>query len=333
MKKTGIVFAASIMAIGMVLSGCSAPAGEETTTETTEEVTTTTTTEETTASETEESETETEESEADENEGKVLKTKTVYSFVTGPDDCVITSRKEYNEKGLVVSTYSSTEEDPETFSITTYTYEYDEHGNAVKSVKTSPDLTESVILYEYDDKGRVIKETTIDADNNESVYEWEYVGEGEHNEGIYYTLGSESSSKTREEYNEYGKLEKLSFFDKDGNVTYWVEFEFDEIGNAVGSRTYHADGSLFGGYVFEYDEQNRIVQYSNYNCNEKVSAWHALEYDDDNHTVLDTYHGGDNDFTYETLYEYDEEGYILARNVMLDRGDYVDGCREEYEYY
>ena len=76
MKKTGIVFAASIMAIGMVLSGCSAPAGEETSTETTEEVTTTTTTEETTASETEESETDTEESEADENEGKVLKTKT-----------------------------------------------------------------------------------------------------------------------------------------------------------------------------------------------------------------------------------------------------------------
>ena len=266
MKKTGIVFAASIMAIGMVLSGCSAPAGEETSTETTEEVTTTTTTEETTASETEESETDTEESEADENEGKVLKTKTFYAFVTGPDDCVITSRSEYNEKGLVVSTYSSTEEDPETFSFTTYTYEYDEHGNAVKSVKTNPDLTESVILYEYDDKGRVIKRTTIDADNNESVYEWEFVGEGEHNEGTYYTLGGRSSSKTREEYNEIGKLEKLSFFDKDGNVTYWVEYEFDEIGNVVGNRTYNADGSLFGGCVYEYDEQNIRIQLQRKGC-------------------------------------------------------------------
>ena len=31
--------------------------------------------------------------------------------------------------------------------------------------------------------------------------------------------------------------------------------------------------------------------------------------------------------------EYDEEGYLLAVNVMIDQGDYVDGFREEYEYY
>ena len=101
MKKTGIVFAASIMAIGMVLSGCSAPAGEETSTETTEEVTTTTTTEETTASETEESETDTEESKADENEGKVLKTKTYYAFER--DQTTVLSLREANttRRGLL----------------------------------------------------------------------------------------------------------------------------------------------------------------------------------------------------------------------------------------
>ena len=55
MKRTGIVFAASIMAISLFLGGCTT-AAKETSEETTEtEVTTTTTTEETTASETEES--------------------------------------------------------------------------------------------------------------------------------------------------------------------------------------------------------------------------------------------------------------------------------------
>ena len=326
MKKTGIVFAASIMAIGMVLSGCSASAGEETSSETeASEVTTTTTTEE--------SESEAEESEPDENAGTVLKTKTVYSFVSGPDDRVITSRSEYNEKGLIVCSYSSTEEYPENFKVTSYTYEYDDQGNPVKSIRTNPDLSESVILYEYDDKGREIKTTTIGADQNESVYEWEYVGEGEDNKGTYYTVGTSKSSKVRREYNENGKLVKFSIFDEDGNVTYWVEYEYDGIGNAVGNRTYKADSSLFAGFVFEYDEQNRITQYSEYNCNEKVVEWHKLEYDDVDHTMLDIYHGGDNDFTYETLYEYDADGCLLAETVMIDQGDYVDGFRTEYEYY
>ena len=326
MKKTGIVFAASIIAIGIVLSGCSAPAGEETSSETeTSEVITTTTTEE--------SESEPEESEADENTGKVLKTKTVYSFITGPDDSVITSKSEYNEKGLIVSSYSSTKEDPETFSVTTYTYEYDDQGNPVKSVRTKPDLSEYVTLYEYDDKGRKIKTTTIDADQNESVYEWEYIGEGEDNNGIYYTVGTDKSSKVRIEYNEDGKQEKLTLFDEDGSVTYWVEYEFDERGNAVGNRSYKADGSLFAGYIFEYDEQNRMTRSSKYNSHEKFVEWHEFNYNDEHHTVLDMYRGGDNDFTFETVYEYDAEGYLLAKTVVIDHGDYLDGFCEEYEYY
>lgn len=172
MKRTGIVFAASIMAISLVLGGCTT-AAKETSEETTEtEVTTTTTTEETTASETEESK-------SDDGVGdeKIVKTKTTYEIDSSMDEYVLTKTEEFNEKGLIVSSsYRSRSTPYEDFGVTTYTYEY--NGNTVKRTETKPDQTVKVMQYEYDDDGNTVKQITHSAGEIVYVDEFEWDADG-----------------------------------------------------------------------------------------------------------------------------------------------------------
>lgn len=303
MKKTGIAFAASVMAMGLVLAGCSA-AVEETVLETvteaeTSEVTTASTTKETTQAETKESE-------AGTGDEKIVKTKTTYEIDSSMDDYVVTGIHEFNEKGLIVSSSTRSRTLSDDFRVTTYTYEYDDKGRPVKRVETEPDQSEKSLEYEYDNDGNEISVTSYE-------------------NGTF-------NSKTVKEYDEYGNWIKSTSYDEDNNVKNTVLREYNERGNVLKSTTFLSDGSKFATTVFEYDEENRMTKETGYNSNDKEFTRSEFEFDDNGYTVKQKNYSADT-LTYVNEFERDADGTLLAIVVTIDHGDSYEIVRTVYEYY
>ena len=169
-----------------------------------------------------------------------------------------------------------------------------------------------------------------------------------------YNENHELVGYTTTSYNEYGSMQRSSWYDQNGNLlhyctyTYWKDnlrwekvstyladgsltayecYEYDISGKQVGEYFYNGDGTLQLYRIIDHDSAGRSIRTSEYNGDGTSRGYYVYERDGDN---------------MDKCYHYDEDGR-LTRTVIDeydDKGNHVkqsyygsDGELESYYTY
>jgi len=169
----------------------------------------------------------------------------------------------YPNGGVTLKNYDSygnlveervTNSDQET---TVYVYEYNEHGDLIKSTIYEPygsQVTREHCRYEYDEHGNKIKQQSL---LNEAYDEWEYDANGNETKHLFY-LSSGDFVCFYSKYDENGNVIEKRREDQNG-ITYDSYLEYDSYGNLIKDSTvYYKDPSnnrvqTFTGYRLYYN--------------------------------------------------------------------------------
>ncbi|MGN0800930.1 MAG: hypothetical protein ACI4NU_10950 [Christensenellales bacterium] len=135
-------------------------------------------------------------------------------------------------------------------------------------------------------------------------------------------------------------LLKETKFSKDGLITAYTEYEYDDIGNRIKETSYYgtyAAMSLFGeekvisvGFEYEYDDKGNIISIYPFDS-DGYCSWYderKNEYDRYGNLIKCTLYSKGAAATYEE-YEYDGENRIERRCYLNDGYMYL---KEQYEY-
>lgn len=242
--------------------------------------------------------------------------------------------------------------------IPVYKNKYDEHGNITSSVSYDRDgkaTSETKYTYEYDDNGNMLKRTVINKDGiTESVYEYEYFEATTSPAGdaipitktkIEYTYeykfnedGSkkqvetekdgEAFSKTKYEYNDEGKLTKVTSYGEGGKITSKIKYEYDNDGNLVSEENYEGDEL---SYKTEYNANGREISNTSYYGDDSKIEY---RYDDKGNFIFISQ--GDSDYFTELSfeYEYDKKDKILSitPEINCESEDDTDDLEIEVDF-
>ena len=187
-------------------------------------------------------------------------------------------------------------------------YEYDEYGNEIRYEKTAYSYYDfgdywwrqtRTSEYTYDDLDRIINKVCIQyvqdvyaeeatvSEGYESRYVYdEYGGQIEYSEKYYDTYQKiwidNYSIKNDIEYNDNGFMTKNASVNKDGSVTSWTEWEYNEAGELI-RETYYKDETVFYWTEWEYNEAGVLLKEIDYNDNGEVTTYSI--YDDDGNLI------------------------------------------------
>lgn len=156
---------------------------------------------------------------------------------------------EYDNDGRIIK---QTETDSEySGGACTYEYDYDNTGKRVCSRMYRENVVDyRKTVYEYDTNGNltISKEYLISAENPDGELSYmtlyEYDSEGREIKNEHYTYFVEEqffNRRTEKEYNEDGKLSKISYYDADG-LTEYMLYYYDGRGATSAYETFVANG-------------------------------------------------------------------------------------------
>lgn len=119
----------------------------------------------------------------------------------------------------------------------------------------------------------------------------------------------------------------------DGNQPNGSEYEYDEYGR-VTIRWNLSSGERNGNYTaYEYDEQGR--KYKEITHNEDIEAlngYHLYIYDENGRLLTDTSYDMSGEASYETVYSYDDAGWLISEKVTRFYKDPDSVAEEIMEY-
>ncbi len=211
----------------------------------------------------------------------------------------------------------------------------------------SDDSIKSTWNIEYNPDGLLTKR--IDYDSNgkiDSRIENEYDTKGNQLIHILYDDNGEIFSKDVYTYDENNRKLTGVFYSKVfGTDSY--EYEYDNSGNMIQSKSYDVNERLQKIVKFQYDSNNNQISGTSYDKNENfISMWEA-EYDDHNEIIKEIDKDKDGIITKITLYEkrYDDAGnciyelctidgdksYLYEREYILSDVYMINGYTPEFE--
>ena len=102
----------------------------------------------------------------------------------------------------------------------------------------------------------------------------------------------------------------------DGNLPYGSELEYDEYGR-VTIRWNLSCGERNGKYTtYEYDEQGNLLKETQHNeKDETLTTYHLYTYDEKGLLVTDSSYDNKGELSYETVYSYDDAGWLISEKV------------------
>ncbi|MCR5308382.1 MAG: hypothetical protein K6E24_05255 [bacterium] len=197
--------------------------------------------------------------------------KTEYAYLDG----VLKTKTEYIVK----------EGETEYFKRNDYEYTYDAKGNLLMAVKTyTPEFkayqsynnSDHKVVYTYDD-------------NNNQLTERNYV---------IFSSDWEPTTNNERIYNDSNKKVTEIGYDSDSQVSYKIEYEYDEKGNEKTSVLYRPNDELeleiSQKYEKKYDKDNHIIQSAEYYHNNEGEFVERSEevftYDDKGNLITDDYY-------------------------------------------
>lgn len=199
-------------------------------------------------------------------------------------------------------------------------YEYDANGNKIKEKKIISDgSVESYSDFEYFASGN--KKRELEHAPNGRKYEFEY------NEGgsiIAYTEYDENgviSSYT--EFDGSVNTTKCIFYDGDGNVDSWCDYEYDAKGNLIKELYFDSDGNRYGCYAYAYDDNRCKTSEKELRSDDTVSK--ETEFYSNGKKMKETTFNEDGS-TY-SVEDYRNNGKLSNQSRFYD-----NGSKDVYEY-
>lgn len=178
---------------------------------------------------------------------------------------------QYNSDGKIVQKITSLKNGKK-YQITTYGY--DSRGNNTQIIAKAADgtvLYEGVSTYDSNDVERTYKRTEPDGSSFESSYDAD---------GNYTGYISRN---------------------KNGHITYWIEYKYDSQGQRVSAVRYDAGGSVDGIAEMEYDSDGNKTRENWYSEDGELEYRYEYKYDERGMEIGYTYYSSSN-YVYE--YEY-----------------------------
>ncbi len=184
--------------------------------------------------------------------------KLIFTHVTTWENDRIKNRTSYNGKG------------EQTGSVD---YEYDERGNC--TVMSWYFWNSGALMKterKYDEYDRLIEDIghgTQNISTNRSVFEYDDK-DGQHpknySKRTYWpSWPGERYSVSTYEYNEAGKLVKITTVNQDGELLNYDVYTYDANGRAEGYTDYDKDGKVNYSYKYIYDENGKKIKEERYN--------------------------------------------------------------------
>lgn len=142
-----------------------------------------------------------------------------------------------------------------------------------------------------------------------------------------YSNGEESRIEDEREYDRSGHAIKRTWYDADGNISYWGECTYYTSGYLRQLRWCDADGSSSDSYEYKYDEAGNEI-YSAYFLNNDCYSWTDREFDSSGHLIKEiSYDMRGAVCTGWAEYEYDS----LGRSVIVITYDESGELRYRHE--
>ena len=141
-------------------------------------------------------------------------------------------------------------------------------------------------------------------DGNKETSYMEYVGE----DSVWLEMVMREKSETADG----GMEERLSYYDRDGNIIHYGHNYYDSEGRCLRIEDYKLDGSLSAYNTFEYDENGNETRYNQYLGDGKLVGYAINEYDDKGNQIGNRQYDGDGKLTWRCVVKYDEDGNIIG---------------------
>lgn len=237
-------------------------------------------------------------------------------------------REEFNDEGILVMDYSY---DGDTLS---YESAYNDAGSILWSKSYRYGATSSESTWEYDKDGKLLKYTYTNYSDPTYSYRDEYEYDGNGNQTKYTEYNSTNQIMMLQLY-EYGEKDRNtqetayyysydSYDDEEPESSSWnvYTYTFDDYGNIA--VTEYTGGYDYGGEIGEWDPYV-FCEEREYDADGKVLVYRSSYFED-----------GAAQIDYECRYTYDENGNILAEDIVnygADGEDEPERYTNEYRYY
>ena len=239
----------------------------------------------------------------------------------------------------------------------------DKDGNRTNNVEEGGDIS-SIVKFTVDDKGLDLSMAYYDTEDkpienlqgvHKMVCEYDSVGNITRLDYLDKNLKPAQcmgfNSGIRYKYNDKYMYETMSFYDKDGNLTYdnngvaVCQYTYDKTGNVIKYEYLDKDGKTlinsYRGYAVEevsFDILGNIKKISYYNSSLKpcmsTAGFHSIEYTYDEKTNFNTEVkccNANNAVIKIDKYTYDDNGNILSQWEVNGSGT-LQGVVSHYEY-
>ena len=122
------------------------------------------------------------------------------------------------------------------------------------------------------------------------------------------------------EYNEYGEEIRWNRFEPDGTLKYYYEYVFDEEGNEIGEYDCEPDGTIDNWYERTYDHMGNVLTSYYYDSEGNVKWWFEYTYDDQGNQIKMVCYdpGAIVDYWNESV--YDENGNEIQHTKYFSDG-------------
>ncbi len=124
-------------------------------------------------------------------------------------------------------------------------------------------------------------------------------------------------------------LVQFTHLDENGNVNWYLEYDYNDQGIQIAKREIAGDGSMTFEQWNTLDEQGNVTLAETYRDGELVT-YNCYAYDEQGNVTLDTYYE-EGQLLYEIAYTYDDQGSILTMD-MTTMGEITQSLAFAYTY-
>ena len=171
----------------------------------------------------------------------------------------------------------------------------------------------SKIKTEYYDSAKTKIKTETKYKEDGTLYAQDiYNKDGTKQKSVSYDKNGKIASESL--YDVEGKAYKANFYDENGEISFYVEREYNENGNEIKHTQYRANGSVevITEYQLLEDGTHGGRTDTRYDADGNVTSKRVLECDDKGNSMKDSHYDANGTLRYYETYDYDDSGTAIG---------------------
>ena len=208
-----------------------------------------------------------------------------------------------------------------------YDYEYDDNGNKLKLTYYKDDVLQIVSEYAVTVvkvHGEESSAPVVDPASDPTVEAAPTASQAPIPVGeVTITLPGETPQLPDGETETVSLRTKATYYNDDGSVDYYSEYQYNEYGEQTLWECYEPDGTLKYYYEYILDDYGNEIKEVDHDPDGTIDSWYDRVYDDRGNVLSSHYYDGDGTEKWWFEYTYDDQGNQI-KMVAYDPGAIVD---------